>query len=448
MFYGVRITYGVSSWQVFARKNGQALVTLGGSYRREQGSIKAGIRSATPVVRLVRESDNSLVYNWVAAHTVTDDTWEAEIVIPAGGLYRVETCLDTVSEKTGEHWMFRGDIRTHIGCGDVFVIAGQSNAAGYGKGVAFDAPDMRVHVKRNSGVWDMATHPLNDSTDAYDCPNAPMSILGTSPFLSFGKRHADYTGCPVGLLPTAQGGTSIKLWDPRGGILFKNMISKIQRLDNVTGILWYQGCTDAMNGEAEGYFDSFLRLVNATRRILKWDIPFYTFQINAYLADKNNADWGIVKEAQRRAAREIPGVYLLPTTGFDLADDIHNSALSNVRLGEQLADLVNRDVKAPDLESAHIENGNIVLKFSNVAGKLYKRDQTAYGSGFKIEDEAGEVPACDIRTLEDTIILKPSRPLGGSAFISYEYEATPAPFPIMDDVTYLSVIPFYKVKII
>ncbi|MBQ3669772.1 MAG: hypothetical protein II920_11165, partial [Clostridia bacterium] len=246
MFYGTRITYGLNDWQIIKSDNGSGRITIGGSWRLEDGAKKAGVSSADPSYRLVNEFDNSCLTDWIKADYIDSDRWEATLTLPRGGLYRLETCLDAVSAKSGEHWRFRGDIKNHIGCGDVFAIAGQSNAAGYGKGIMQDMPDIRVHVKRNSGKWDMASHPLNDATDAPDCLNAPMGQTGTSPFIAFGRKHADYTNAPVGLLPCAQGGSSIKQWAP--GMyrsLLDNMIAKIKRAGGANAVLWYQGCADA-----------------------------------------------------------------------------------------------------------------------------------------------------------------------------------------------------------
>ena len=186
MFYGVEIQSGLRDWQVLQRKNGLAKVTLKGRWELEKGAIRAGVSSATPVWRLVNEQDQSIVVPWTPCDRQTGGEaltgeevkgeWEAELFLPQGGPYRLETSLDAVSKESGDHWMFHGDIRVHIGVGDVFCMAGQSNAAGYAKGLAFDPPDVRVHLQRNSGKWDMAAHPMNDATDAADCVNAPMSI--------------------------------------------------------------------------------------------------------------------------------------------------------------------------------------------------------------------------------------------------------------------------------
>ena len=443
MFYGTRITRGVSSWQVFTCADGCAKAEIGGSWRLEQGAARAGVSSATPSYRLLRQDDNSVVTGWTPADSFDENTWSATITIPRGGLYRLETCLDAVSAKTGEHWRFRGDMRMHIGCGDVFVIAGQSNAAGYGKGVAWDAPDVRVHVKRNSGHWDMATHPLNDATDAYDCPNAPMGQVGTSPFISFGKRHADHTGCPVGLIPAAQGGSPIRDWDPaRNGYLFRNMISKIQRAGGATAILWYQGCTDAMSGETDTYYQSFQNLVLSTRRILGWTIPFYTFQINGYLGETSGRNWDLIRAAQRKAAHEIEKVHLLPTAGMDLADDIHISPAANVTLGEQLAALMDLGVKAPDLAQAWKKSDKqIALKFENVTGALMLRGPAGRQS-LTVRDDLGNNPVSAIHADGNELIATMERDIAGQAFVSCGCGAMPEQHPVMDDATNLPAIPF------
>ena len=449
MFYGTRITRGVSSWQIFPCKDGCCQAEIGGSWRLEEGAARAGVSSAVPSYRLLRQDDNSVITGWTGADSYDDNTWSACVTIPRGGLYRLETCLDAVSAKTGEHWRFRGDMRMHIGCGDVFVIAGQSNAAGYGKGMAWDAPDVRVHVKRNSGVWDMATHPLNDATDAYDCPNVPMGQVGTSPFLSFGKRHADYTSCPVGLIPAAQGGSPIRDWDPKqGGHLFRNMISKIQRAGGATAILWYQGCAEAMTGETDTYFDSFKSLVESTRRILGWTIPFYTFQLNGYLGDTSPRQWDLIRAAQRRAAHEIGEVYLLPTWGMDLADDIHLSPSSNVALGEQLAALMDLGVRAPDLMRAEKTSENqFRLVFDNVRGSLLLRGP-AERQELAIRDEAGQIPVSGIRAEGDCLTVTLAREMRGGAFVSMGLGAVPKPQPVMDDATNLPAIPFLDEPIV
>ena len=402
MFYGVQISSGLSDWQVLQRHDGEAKVTLKGLWQLEPGAIKAGVSSATPSVRVVNEQDQSWVFPWRPCDRQTGGDalsgpevkgeWEITFAIPQGGPYRVETCLDAVSKASGDHWMFHGDIRVHIGVGDVFCMAGQSNAAGYAKGVAFDPPDTRVHLQRNSGRWDMAAHPMNDATDALDCPNAPMGVTGTSPFLSFGRRYADYTGLPVGLIQTAQGGSPMKRWDDaRDGDLYRNMLRKIGPTGDIRAILWYQGCADADAENAAVYADSFAKMVADTRRETGWTIPFFTMQLNKYETQPDARAWGRIKEIQRRAAEELEAVWLLPTACLPMSDDVHNSAAGNVMLGEMLAKQVHGALNvgmpyaAPTLAATALENGLVCLAFRNADSLLRLRPKHDIDD-FRLED--------------------------------------------------------------
>ncbi len=69
---------------------------------------------------------------------------------------------------------------------------------------------------------------MNESTAAGSLPNEEMGIPGVSPYLSFGKKYYELTGMPVGLIQTAQGGSSIERRNPKDGDLYGNMMNKIR----------------------------------------------------------------------------------------------------------------------------------------------------------------------------------------------------------------------------
>lgn len=457
MFYGVKITEGLSDWQVLQRRDGRAQVHLRGEWQLEKGAIKAGVRSATPVIRVLMEQDQSLVLPWTACDRQTGDgicgQWETAITLPQGGPYRIETSLDAVSAASGDHWMFRGDIRVHIGVGDLFCMAGQSNAAGYAKGVAFDPPDVRVHLLRNSGHWDMAAHPMNDATDAADCVNAPMGITGTSPFLSFGRRYADYTGLPVGLIQTAQGGSPMKRWDDtRDGDLLAGMLEKLADCGGVRAVIWYQGCADANGNDAAIYAESFAHMVDEVRKAQGWCVPFFTMQLNKFSLQEDKASWAAIKEAQRQAAQTLESVWLLPTATLPMSDEVHNSALGNVALGEMLARQLHSVLNggaaysAPALEKAVLEDGRIRLTCTS-SGPLARLNARVDKDDFTLTDEAGTVSTQSLSITGFDILLTPSRPLRGCVRVSYGCDPLGPLGPIIDQYTYLPLISFSNVEV-
>lgn len=457
MFFGVRISEGLSDWQVLQRRNGQATVHLKGDWQLEKGAIKAGVSSATPVIRVVNELDQSLLQPWTPCDVQTGDgvcgQWETTLTLPQGGPYRIDTSLDAVSAASGDHWMFHGDIRVHIGVGDLICMAGQSNAAGYAKGVAFDPPDVRVHLLRNSGRWDMAAHPMNDATDAADCVNAPMGITGTSPFLSFGRRYADYTGLPVGLIQAAQGGSPMKRWDDtRDGDLLRGMLEKIGVCGGVRAIVWYQGCADANEADAAIYAGSFAHMVNVVREATGECTPFFTMQLNKFTLQEDKASWAAIKEAQRQTARTLDNIFVLPTATLPMSDEVHNSAAGNVALGEMLAKQLHSALNggpayaAPALEKAILTEDGVRL-ICRSAGPLVRLNSRPGCQDFTLADETGIVPVTAVRTAGSEILLTPEHPLTGCVSLSYGCDPLAPMDPIIDQYTYLPLIAFDKVEV-
>ena len=210
--FGVQITDGPQDWQIFQQENGFGQIRAAGRYfLREEVPMK----SPQVFARVVREEDGRPLQYWQKAHM--DETragWEISLKVPAGGLYRLETCLAEENEQVLE-WAMRGDMRFHLGVGDLYVIAGQSNSAGYGKDPAYDPPEPGVHLFRNCGRWDMAAHPMNESTGTIHPVNQEGGNPGHCPYLAFGKMLRREIGYPTGLLQTSLGGSPLRVWNPK-----------------------------------------------------------------------------------------------------------------------------------------------------------------------------------------------------------------------------------------
>ena len=168
---GVVIERGASPWQIFQQnEQGFAVIRLSGTAHRVRQSFELPLEfsavpegSITVKARIALESSGESVCPWTVCRTDADGRWSVTFDrVPAGGLYRVETYMEY------QGWdglsSTRGDMIHNIGVGDVFVVAGQSNAAGRAKNPVEDAPELGVHLLRDSGVWDLATHPLGETT--------------------------------------------------------------------------------------------------------------------------------------------------------------------------------------------------------------------------------------------------------------------------------------------
>lgn len=454
MKHGVFIEKGLSDWQVVQHKDGQAVVDFEGTWHVIKDAVKIGVQDAQVLIRVVSEDDNSQIIPWQETSCTPDEDyvtgqWSASLTIPAGGLYRIETGLYVRSTRQDLTWTFRGDTRLHVGIGDVFLIAGQSNAAGYGKDPAYDPPQPGVHLFRNRHKWDIAAHPFNESTFAGDVANAERGVSGVCPYLAFGKAFRKLSHYPVGLIASAMGGMAIKRWNPEGGPLYRNMVEVTKMCGRIAGVLWYQGCSNTDEKGLTGYQDKFYDVIRSFRRDIGYDVKFFTFQLNREVYSDNNDGYGTLREIQRMATHDLEDVYILPTIHCSLSDGIHNNAHSNIMLGENMARMCagilynTRAFFAPEIASAYADGTTVTAVFDHVDAGFVIPDARCGKCGFTITDEKGTVPFNPVHSDKNTFIFECERPLEGEAELMFASEANPTHVPPLDEITFLPPLSFY-----
>ena len=320
MNHHVRIMTPISDFQVLQQVNGKYPLFLEGQYQLRSVQDK--------VICIVRkESDNAIVHTVYPA--MNEVTWHVKITLEAGDVYRLETGL--LLEETGYDVRFLacGDIIRHLGVGEVFVIAGQSNAVGYARGVIDDAPMYGVFMLDRRRRWSLASHPIG-YVDA-DKENATLIASGHSPWLALGKHIWTNNHQPVGLIPLALNGSSLEAWcgdEPLNKALKKAL--------SMSGhMVFYQGCTDTVNGHEtyEKRLRAFVNDVRATRP----DIKLYLTQISGTRStDAADAAWKAVREAQHVIAEEacLPLIVTHDLTNY--SDDIHVGEHDNLRIATRV----------------------------------------------------------------------------------------------------------------
>lgn len=462
MEHGAFITEGMSDWQILQHHNGFATAHFAGNWIVIKDAIKIGIVDVVPKIRIISETDNTQITGWqTPSYTPDEDmrtgTWEIDLKIPAGGPYRIETGLKVKSVREGLSWVFRGDVRLHIGVGDVFMIAGQSNSAGFGKDSAYDAPELGVHLFRNRHQWDLAAHPFNESTYNADVANADRGVTGVSPYLAFGKYFKKLSHYPVGLIETAMGGMPIKKWKPGVGGLYKNMVEQAKACGDLAGVLWYQGCSNTNAKGLPNYKENYYEIIESFRNDIGYDVPFFTFQLNREINSENDEGYAIIREIQRQASHDLKDVYVMPTLNCSLSDTIHNNAHSNIMLGESLAKLCGNVLYntmpffAPEVSGAVLENDILSITFNNVNSSLLLPSSNPDDCGFTIHDDNGIIEYGKVVVNEEKQnqidIYLAGRP-SGKCTISYAWEANPTNVLLMDARTYLPPLSFYKYEVV
>lgn len=234
------------------------------------------------------------------------------ITTPAGGWYEVTARF---GEAAGEPREIRV---SHVGVGEVFVGAGQSNSTNYGE--ERQTPKSDRVVTFDGSVWRIASDPQPGTFDHSG---------GGSFWPSLGDALVDALGVPVGFAVTGNGATSVLQWQPRGtrlgirptaygfvkpvgtnrwecdGALFDHLAKRIQSFGphGIRAVLWHQGESDANQpnptprriSQSE-YGAALETLIQEQRRAAGWEIPWFVALVSYHVPDDVGS--GTIRDAQ------------------------------------------------------------------------------------------------------------------------------------------------------
>jgi sialate O-acetylesterase len=452
----VSITSGLVDYQVLQRDSAdRGAVTI-------QGSLESH-DSGRALARLLRRSRVVEDFEWQTVGEVRSGNWEAVLDgIPTGGPYDLEIQLLNSEGKS------LGCASVHqVLVGDLWVMAGQSNMHGRGLVQGADPPNELVHSFDLSDHWQVAEEPVGISFEPTDLAHAsfdrqgkriertPEEIAelrrslttGTGPGLAFARRMVERTGVPVALIPCARGGTSLEKWSPvrkaeRGGSLYGAMLRRIQAVGGrVTGILWYQGESDAIEeGLAPLYAERFRNLVVSVRADLRQArLPFYYVQIGPFIGREDD---GInrVRIAQWKVESNLENVGMATAVDLEVRDPVHISLPSLKRIAGRLANLACSDLfptagacaglrKGPRPVSASLNAAErkLRVRFEGVNGRLVAPGRPW---GFTIRDSDQTDLTAVYRVVLDSAnphvaVITVARELPEDAFLWYGWGNNP-----------------------
>ncbi|MCK9251703.1 MAG: sialate O-acetylesterase [Clostridiales bacterium] len=220
-----------------------------------------------------------------------------------------------------------------------FLLIGQSNMAG--RGIIGDVPaiDHRglMFMLRN-GRWQPMTEPINPDRQIFVARDSDIRS-GISLGASFAEAFVSHYHEPVGLIPCADGGTSIDQWAV-GGLLYDHAVMQTRlamRTSQLAGILWHQGESDSKSAETvQAYREKFDRIFNQLPVDLGVDpaLPLVIGEI----ADFSGRwpYWRQMNDVLMTIAATRENCVLVQADGLTgAADGIHFSAASYRELGRR-----------------------------------------------------------------------------------------------------------------
>lgn len=393
------ITGGVVPYQVVQRDAGsRGVLRLEGSARELAGR---------PVeARLLRAGLVVDGFDWRQAGSVNGDQWRAELArVPAGGPYRLEVrAMGFDAVRSVEPLLV----------GDLWMLAGQSNMQGVGDLKDLPLPSAQVYSFNMTDKWVPAEEPLHRLGDAVDSfhwrnnpgePKAPLSgealrksiaarVKGAGVGLPFALEMVRRTGIPVGLIPSAHGGTSMDQWSPSlkdqgGASLYGGMLRRFRAVGGrIAGVLWYQGESDANPKAAPVFAAKFQSLIEAIRVDFQQpELPFYYVQIGRHVNDSNIDEWHVVQDAQRRIESLFRHVGMTTAIDLELDDGIHAGTDAYQVLGARLTNLAEGKLqRGPRPVRARLDGSRILVEFGSVNGSLR---HTGRLTGFTIHNAEG-----------------------------------------------------------
>ena len=213
-----------------------------------------------------------------------------------------------------------------VGIGDVFIVAGQSNASGRGTNLQPVAhPTLRASVFGNDYVWHELSDPFDSDSNRLDAVSIDLEA-GGSVWPLVATHFMNARSIPVAFVPTAWGGSSISDWQPGEdrfdrGTLYGSMAFRA-RLTGARAVLWWQGETDALEGMSEEtYAAQFNQFVSAVA--LDLGVPVIPCLIHNSMGIPDDAE-AAVRQAVVQAAGANSMIWLGPDLSDIASDDLYH----------------------------------------------------------------------------------------------------------------------------
>jgi len=256
-----------------------------------QGTTDLDLTGATFQTRIAKDGEWQ---PWNAK--ITKDGFSGHLDAPAGGWHRLEVRVTKGDQALGSA------VVEHLGVGEVFVVAGQSNSANHGQ------------EKQNTQTQRVASFDGQRWQLAND-PQTGASGRGGSFMPPLGDALVQRFDAPIGFIACGLGGSSVREWLPRGatfpnpptiesrveqcpdgtwaskGAAFDAFVARMKSVGTkgFRAVLWHQGESDANQKDATRtlagrlYREYLERLIHDSRRDIGWAPPWFVAQVSYHV---------------------------------------------------------------------------------------------------------------------------------------------------------------------
>ncbi|MFO1436898.1 MAG: sialate O-acetylesterase [Verrucomicrobiaceae bacterium] len=270
---------------------------------RIEGELSEEVKAAEVSIeaRLVDEQ-RELPWQRVGG-SVAGKKLEGTLEAIAGGWWRLDVRVMSVGKE-----LAKGSV-AHVGIGEVFVIAGQSNSANHGT-------EKQTTKTRRVATFDGKAWRIADD------PQPGASGGGGSFIPPFADAVAEKENVPVGIIACGIGATSVREWLPKGAT-FPNpptLVSRVEQLPSgqwaskgaayeafiarmksvpprgFRAVLWHQGESDANQKDTTRtlpgklYREYLEKIIRDSRRDIGWDVPWFVAQASYHVPGDEGSD--------------------------------------------------------------------------------------------------------------------------------------------------------------
>ena len=278
--------------------------------------IAGELTEATPAAIETRLSTADKVGDWRPLVPQCDGgRFTHELEAPAGGWYRLEVRAMAAGKEVASQRV------EHVGIGEIFIVAGQSNSANYGE------------EKQTTQTGRVAAFD-GDRWQLANDPEPGAGGRGGSFMPPLGDALVERLGVPVGFVACGVGGSSVREWLPAGatfpnpptvesrvrqlpsgeweskGEAFTRLVERMKRLGprGFRAVLWHQGESDANQKDPartlpgklyRGYLE---KIIEESRREIGWRAPWFVAQASYHSPTDTGAPE--IREAQMALCRD------------------------------------------------------------------------------------------------------------------------------------------------